>query len=424
MERIFKLKRTCKLALLLGFVSVVSIQSHSVQGAAAADSQTSDLEEQKKIGSVMHALFSDDRSDSPLWLMRRRKKVMIELADTVAIYMRRGDGKALQQLFYKPDLNAWTNLYQQVAPAKEFSVFGLVKLLRKSKDRILHSYKYDEGPVDGDAYLYFPLLLNHAIQQISQGCLGRFEKPEQTFVVKQGDYKNLLLEINTDVAEYNAYAEWILNPSSYPAAGTEPAGIYGFGTAELSYAQIYYIFKDLANDDSVSSEDKYTSLRKAFLSPKTSAANISRVTIQVVRDFFLDDHYERVIEWVKNISTNFGYPFGADGKKLSFDHEQESVLLYMYAQALSGENPEVVLPAWMTLFQTTSVLSSKAILSKLVEACDLIKSVPGGAAYVADFLSRNRVDWTQANAETQAKLRALLTAAPLVERDGKAGEAA
>ena len=94
------MKRFSKLALLLGFVSVVSVQGYSVKAVHAADFGVMDFRAgSSQVGATMHHYFQNDDSKSPLV---GNNDDSSRLVDVVAGHMKAGDGVFLQELFYLP----------------------------------------------------------------------------------------------------------------------------------------------------------------------------------------------------------------------------------------------------------------------------------------------------------------------------------
>ncbi|RZI45919.1 hypothetical protein [Candidatus Finniella inopinata] len=169
------MKQFSRLALILSFMSVVVLPNDS---AAAAQM---DLDkEQRKIGKLMTTYFSTDTSTSPL----SGRDSGSQLVKLVAGHMKAGNGKILHRLFYKPDANQWSTLYQEVKPSQAFSALNLVKFLDKTKTDLLNAYRGVKRIVDGEACLHVATLFDNAMQQIFEGCWGFSDAPTPTDDIK------------------------------------------------------------------------------------------------------------------------------------------------------------------------------------------------------------------------------------------------
>ncbi len=148
-----------KLALLLGVVSVVSLQGHSAQepgDSLAIASQTGSRAGQ---------------SGQP---------ATIQLADTIVGYIIGNNQAALVSLFKDPDVNAWSTLYQRVT-RQQFSTIDLVTLLDQTKTKILGNRGAIEyGPL---AYHNVRAFLDTAMRQIFEGCWGISDEPVAAGVI-------------------------------------------------------------------------------------------------------------------------------------------------------------------------------------------------------------------------------------------------
>jgi len=175
------MKRFSKLALLLGFVSVVSVQGYSVKAAHAADFGVMDFRAgSSQVGATMRHYFKDDKSESPLVGINDDSS---RLVGAVAGYMKAADGELLYGLFYQPDVGAWQNLYRQATGGKAFSILDLIALLDTTKTSIFDVYRAQDRP-DTEAYFYIPTLFDNAMQQIFAGCWGISDEPVEDHVMR------------------------------------------------------------------------------------------------------------------------------------------------------------------------------------------------------------------------------------------------
>ena len=162
-----------KLALLLGVVSVVSLQGHSAQepgDSLAIASQTGSRAGQ---------------SGQP---------ATIQLADTIVGYIIGNNQAALVSLFKDPDVNAWSTLYQRVT-RQQFSTIDLVTLLDQTKTKILGNRGAIEyGPL---AYHNVRAFLDTAMRQIFEGCWGISDEPVAAGVINhlKGVYGRVVSDI-------------------------------------------------------------------------------------------------------------------------------------------------------------------------------------------------------------------------------------
>ncbi len=148
-----------KLALLLGVVSVVSLQGHSAQepgDSLAIASQTGSRAGQSG------------------------KPATIQLADTIVGYIIGNNQAALVSLFKDPDVNAWSTLYQRVT-RQQFSTIDLVTLLDQTKTKIFGN----RGAIEYGllAYHNVPALLDTAMRQIFEGRWGFSDEPVAAGVI-------------------------------------------------------------------------------------------------------------------------------------------------------------------------------------------------------------------------------------------------
>ena len=176
------MKRFSKLALLLGFVSVVSVQGYSVKAVHAADFSVMDFRASSSqvVGATMHRYFQNDDSESPL---AGNNDDSSRLVDAVAGYMKAADGETLCGLFYEPDLGAWQNLYQRVTRGKEFSTLDLIALLDTTKTSIFDAYRDNPMEADKKSYFYIPTLFDNAMQKIFAGRWGISDEPTPDHVI-------------------------------------------------------------------------------------------------------------------------------------------------------------------------------------------------------------------------------------------------
>ena len=160
-----------KLALLLGVVSVVSLQGHSAQ-------------------EPRDSLAMDFRTVSMAGQSAQNK-----LANTIVRYIVENHEQELHKLFNKPNVNAWSTLYQQVT-GQQFSILGLVNLLDQTKTKIFGNRVAIEqsGLLN---YFNVPLLLDTAMRQIFEGCWGISDEPVAAGVINhlKGVYGRVVSDI-------------------------------------------------------------------------------------------------------------------------------------------------------------------------------------------------------------------------------------
>lgn len=169
-----------KILILITFFTQANYIKYSL---ASTHSITEDFNVYNKnqVKALVKTVFLHNKKDTPS--LETSNIVVKNFMEHVKVLIENANGEELYKLFYQPDWEIWSKLYNNITH-QTASGIKIVELLDQTKTAILLAYKGKK--IDGEnANFYISSLIDEAIFNIFSGCWGIDDKPVESSLQKK-----------------------------------------------------------------------------------------------------------------------------------------------------------------------------------------------------------------------------------------------